>query len=192
MSLLSWRSVRYRTKTLSGGSHEKPKGSGIDGGLARCCGHDYDWHDSFAPSARAADAYPNRLIRLVVPFPAGSATDVEARFLVDKVSALLNQKFVIENKAGRERQYWRRRGRASCAGWLHALSRYQFDALGQRASLQYDAIRPGGRFHSHRAADAQSACDGGRQGFPGQEPDGIHRLCESQSGQAELWYWQYR
>jgi tripartite-type tricarboxylate transporter receptor subunit TctC len=54
----------------------------------------------FTPSARAADAYPNRLIRLVVPFPAGSATDVEARFLVDKVSALLNQKFVVENKAG--------------------------------------------------------------------------------------------
>ncbi len=52
------------------------------------------------PSARAADAYPNRLIRLVVPFPAGSATDVEARFLVDKVSALLNQRFIVENKAG--------------------------------------------------------------------------------------------
>ncbi len=53
-----------------------------------------------ATSAQAADVYPSRLIRLVVPFPAGSATDVEARFLVDKVSALLNQKFVVENKAG--------------------------------------------------------------------------------------------
>jgi len=53
-----------------------------------------------APSVRAADSYPSRLIRLVVPFPAGSATDVEARFLTEKVGALLNQKFVIENKAG--------------------------------------------------------------------------------------------
>jgi tripartite-type tricarboxylate transporter receptor subunit TctC len=50
--------------------------------------------------AQAADVYPSRLIRLVVPFPAGSATDVEARFLVEKVGALLNQKFVVENKAG--------------------------------------------------------------------------------------------
>jgi tripartite-type tricarboxylate transporter receptor subunit TctC len=53
-----------------------------------------------APSVQAADVYPSRLIRLVVPFPAGSATDVEARFLVEKVGALLNQKFVVENKAG--------------------------------------------------------------------------------------------
>jgi tripartite-type tricarboxylate transporter receptor subunit TctC len=52
------------------------------------------------PSASAAEGYPNRLIKLVVPFPAGSATDVEARFLADKVGALLNQKIMIENKPG--------------------------------------------------------------------------------------------
>lgn len=51
-------------------------------------------------SARASDAYPSRLIKLVVPFPAGSATDVEARFLAEKVGAVLNQKIIVENKAG--------------------------------------------------------------------------------------------
>jgi tripartite-type tricarboxylate transporter receptor subunit TctC len=51
-------------------------------------------------SASAAETYPNRLIKLVVPFPAGSATDVEARFLADKVGAVLNQKIMIENKPG--------------------------------------------------------------------------------------------
>jgi tripartite-type tricarboxylate transporter receptor subunit TctC len=53
-----------------------------------------------SPLVRAADSYPIRLIRLVVPFPAGSATDVEARFLVEKVGALLNAKFIVENKPG--------------------------------------------------------------------------------------------
>jgi len=48
----------------------------------------------------AADAYPSRLIKLLVPFPAGSATDVEGRYLADKVGALLHQKIIVENKPG--------------------------------------------------------------------------------------------
>lgn len=55
---------------------------------------------AFSSRAMSADVYPSRLIRLVVPFPAGSATDVEARFLADKVGALLNQKIIVENKPG--------------------------------------------------------------------------------------------
>ncbi|MDB5620038.1 tripartite tricarboxylate transporter substrate binding protein [Tardiphaga sp.] len=47
-----------------------------------------------------AQDYPSRIIKLVVPFPAGSATDVEARFLADKVGATLNQKVLVENKPG--------------------------------------------------------------------------------------------
>ncbi len=54
----------------------------------------------FAPSVHAADGYPNRLIKLLVPFPAGSATDVEARFLAEKVGTVLNQKIIVENKPG--------------------------------------------------------------------------------------------
>ncbi|MBV5271320.1 MAG: tripartite tricarboxylate transporter substrate binding protein, partial [Afipia sp.] len=54
---------------------------------------------AFAPNA-TADVYPGRLIRLVVPFPAGSATDVEARFLAEKVGSVLNQKIIVENKPG--------------------------------------------------------------------------------------------
>jgi tripartite-type tricarboxylate transporter receptor subunit TctC len=48
---------------------------------------------------RAQD-YPSRLIKLIVPFPAGSATDVEARFLAEKVGAVLNQKLLVDNKPG--------------------------------------------------------------------------------------------
>jgi tripartite-type tricarboxylate transporter receptor subunit TctC len=53
-----------------------------------------------APSAQAQDSYPSKMIRLLVPFPAGSATDVEARFLAEKVGAVLGQKLLVDNKPG--------------------------------------------------------------------------------------------
>ena len=55
---------------------------------------------SFHATPASAQAYPNRLIKLIVPFPAGTATDTEARFLADKVGAALGQKIIVENKAG--------------------------------------------------------------------------------------------
>lgn len=51
-------------------------------------------------SADKADAYPQRAIKLVVPFPAGSTTDTMTRFLSEKVAPELKQSLVVENKAG--------------------------------------------------------------------------------------------
>jgi tripartite-type tricarboxylate transporter receptor subunit TctC len=53
-----------------------------------------------APCAQAQDGYPSKMIRLLVPFPAGSATDVEGRFLAEKVGAVLGQKILVDNKPG--------------------------------------------------------------------------------------------
>lgn len=44
--------------------------------------------------------WPDRPIRLVVPFPAGSATDSVARIVGQKLSSQLGQQFVVENRAG--------------------------------------------------------------------------------------------
>lgn len=44
--------------------------------------------------------YPNKPIRLVVPFPAGSATDSMARSLAAAVSSSIGQNVLVENKAG--------------------------------------------------------------------------------------------
>jgi len=54
-----------------------------------------------APSVvRAQDAYPNKPIKIVVPFAAGSATDLTARGLGAKLTELTKQVVIIENKPG--------------------------------------------------------------------------------------------
>ena len=51
-------------------------------------------------AAPALSQYPNKPIRIVVPFPAGSATDTIARILGQSVSAAVGQPVIIDNKAG--------------------------------------------------------------------------------------------
>lgn len=48
----------------------------------------------------AAEAYPSRSIKVIVPFSAGGQSDVVARLIAERVSAGLGQPMVIENVAG--------------------------------------------------------------------------------------------
>src|SRR5215469_6691597 len=48
----------------------------------------------------AVEDYPSRPITMIVPFPAGGATDTVARFLGEKMRAVLGQPIVIENVGG--------------------------------------------------------------------------------------------
>jgi tripartite-type tricarboxylate transporter receptor subunit TctC len=47
-----------------------------------------------------AQAYPNKPIRLMVPFPPGGSTDIVARIVAQKLGAQLGQSLVIENRGG--------------------------------------------------------------------------------------------
>ncbi len=53
-----------------------------------------------ALAASAAAQYPNKPIKIIVPFPAGSATDTITRILGNSVSQAVGQPVVVENKAG--------------------------------------------------------------------------------------------
>ncbi|MBP8088061.1 MAG: tripartite tricarboxylate transporter substrate binding protein, partial [Polaromonas sp.] len=51
-------------------------------------------------SAAHAQSYPNKPVKLIVPFAPGGFTDVVARILGQRLSTAMGQQFVIENKAG--------------------------------------------------------------------------------------------
>ncbi|MFZ5784635.1 MAG: tripartite tricarboxylate transporter substrate binding protein [Pseudomonadota bacterium] len=53
-----------------------------------------------APLGAAQAEYPEKPIRLVVPFPAGGVTDVVARVIAERLTAELGQQVLVDNKAG--------------------------------------------------------------------------------------------
>jgi tripartite-type tricarboxylate transporter receptor subunit TctC len=53
-----------------------------------------------AAGVARAQSYPDRPIKLVVPFPAGGATDTTARLVAQRLQAALGQPVVIENQGG--------------------------------------------------------------------------------------------
>ncbi len=53
-----------------------------------------------AASSALAEAWPTRPIRVVSPFPPGSASDTTARVVLDPLSQRLGQAMVVENRAG--------------------------------------------------------------------------------------------
>ena len=51
-------------------------------------------------AAQAGDAYPNRPVKLLIPYAPGGATDIIARDISPKLQEMLGQPFVVENRPG--------------------------------------------------------------------------------------------
>ena len=58
------------------------------------------WVLAIASFASAAQNYPNRPVKIVVPYAVGGSADVYGRVLAAKLSEALGQPFVIENRPG--------------------------------------------------------------------------------------------
>jgi tripartite-type tricarboxylate transporter receptor subunit TctC len=50
--------------------------------------------------AVAQESYPNRLVRMIVPFPAGGTADVLPRIVAEKLSDRWRQAVIVDNRAG--------------------------------------------------------------------------------------------
>jgi tripartite-type tricarboxylate transporter receptor subunit TctC len=52
------------------------------------------------PSAKSAEAYPQRAVRMIVPYPPGGAGDIVGRLLAAKLTESFGQQVVIDNRGG--------------------------------------------------------------------------------------------
>ena len=55
---------------------------------------------SFSALTAAAQPYPNRPVKVIIPFPPGGTLDTVGRMLAQKLSEQMGQPFVVENRAG--------------------------------------------------------------------------------------------
>jgi tripartite-type tricarboxylate transporter receptor subunit TctC len=52
------------------------------------------------PASAKAQAYPNKPVRLIIPFAAGGTTDLMGRILAQKLDETMGQRFIVENRPG--------------------------------------------------------------------------------------------
>jgi tripartite-type tricarboxylate transporter receptor subunit TctC len=67
--------------------------------LIAACAAALSWHGMVTP-AMAQENYPTRLVRLIVPFPAGGTADALPRIIAEKLADDWRQPVIIDNRAG--------------------------------------------------------------------------------------------
>ena len=132
-----------------------------------------------------AGEWPDKPVKIILPFGAGGVADVTSRILADKLDKKLGQRFV-DRKHARARAASMPRARWSTrrARRLHARPRHQRHR-DQRRRLQASAVRPGQTIRDDlRARPVQSLVRGRRQ-VALQDVGRFHRGGQGATGQAQ-------
>ena len=123
-------------------------------------------------ASASAQSYPSRPITMVVPFPAGGATDTIARIIAERMRTSLGQPVIVENVAGAAGSIGVGRvARAAPDGYTLG-HRQLGHACGQRRHLPA-AVRRAERFRAGRAARQQPAADRRARRPAGERPEGL-------------------
>jgi tripartite-type tricarboxylate transporter receptor subunit TctC len=96
-----------------------------------------------APSARAADAWPNRPVKMIVSYPAGGANDLVARSVSTAMERTLNATVIVDNRSGAAGVIGAEAAAKSPPdGYtLYMMSSAQVLAPSLRKTLPYDPVR---------------------------------------------------
>ena len=136
----------------------------------------------------AADAvaqpYPNRPIKLIVPFPAGGPPDTLARLVGNDISSRLGQTVVIDNRPGGGATIGTRVAANAEPRRLHAAVRQHDVALHRPGAVQEPRLRSGQELRAGGVGLARLDGGGRECGRAGENGDGARRLRQGQSRQA--------
>ena len=144
-----------------------------------------------AATLAAAQAWPDKPIRIVVPAPPGGSIDVVARILADAMQPGLGQPVIVDNKPGGLGAIGVTGHAGGAARRLHLPDRARTAwSAKSRTSPSRASIRS--RTSSRWPSCRVRAGDRWRRGAASVEPEGGGRLREGQSGQGELRLVQHR
>ena len=90
-----------------------------------------------------AQPYPVKPIRLMMPYPAGGSTDIVGRLIADRLTAVLNQSVVVENRPGASAQIGTEAAAKAPADGYTLLMATSTNAINQALNphLPYDFVR---------------------------------------------------
>ena len=139
-----------------------------------------DWR---APAA--AQSFPDRLVRMIVPFPPGGPVDVTARIVGQPLGPILGQPLVIENRGGASGAIGAKLVAAAEPDGYTLLRQHQL-AGGDAGRQPQPRLRSRQGLRAGGQADAEFPGAGGASRFPGEVGARARRLCQGQSRQAQL------
>ena len=139
-----------------------------------------------APAQDAAANYPNKPIRVIVPFAAGGGNDIFARLVGQKLGEFLGQTVIIENKPGAGGRLAAEYVDEPAARRLHAVRRRERRDVGRGRGLSEPVLSSDQELHSAVDDRGLPADPGDAAGPSGQEREGAGRVGEGQSRQGEL------